>query len=42
MSRGIVVKVLGSQSRDPRFKTAGWLQGPFQGQLNEYQEVLGT
>ena len=39
---GLVVKMLDSQSRDPGFKTTGWLQVPVQGQLNEYQEVLGT
>ena len=27
MSGGLVAKVLDSQSRDPVFKTTGWLQG---------------
>ena len=39
---GLVVNMLDSQSGDPGFKTTGWLQVPFQGQLNEYQEVLVT
>ena len=44
---GIVVKALDSQSRGPKFKTAGWLQGQyslssFWGWLNKYQELLGT
>ena len=26
-SKGLLVKVLDSQSRDPVFKTTGWLQG---------------
>ena len=43
---GLEVKVLDSQSRDPMFKTTGWLQGQlsllsFQGRSNEYQEYLG-
>ena len=44
--KGLVVKVLDSQSRCPVFKTTGWLQGQlnssFGGQSNEYQEFLGT
>ena len=42
-----MVKRLDSPSRGTEFKTARWLQDklnllPFQGQLSEYQEVLGT
>ena len=42
-----MVKMLDSQSKGLEFKTAWWLQDhlnllPFQGRLNEYQEVLGT
>ena len=46
-SNGLVVRMLDSQTRGLEFKTASWLQDqlnllPFQGQLSEYQEVLGT
>ena len=41
---GLVVSVLDSQSRGPRFKATKWFQGwvslsSFQGQPNEYQEL---
>ena len=41
----VVVRAMDSQSRSPGSKTTGWLQGQlslsfFQGQLNEYQELL--
>ena len=43
----LVIRVLDPQSRDLRFKTTGWLPGRlslsfFQGQLNEYHDVLGA
>ena len=46
-SNELVVKVLDSQSRGPRFKTTGWLQGQlslssFRGRSNEYLGLLGT
>ena len=46
-NNGLVVKVLDSQSRGPKFKTTGWLQGqlklsPFQGGLSWYQDLLET
>ena len=42
-----MVKMPDSQSRGPEFKTARWLRDqlnliPFQGRLNECQEVLGV
>ena len=45
-SNGLVVKALDSQSKSPRFKTTGWLQGwlslsSLRGRLNNYQEIPG-
>ena len=42
-----LVRALDSQSTNPKFKTAGYLQDQFiflsfQGQLNDCQELLGT
>ena len=46
-NNGPVLEALDSQSKGPRFKTIGGFQGwlslsSFPGQLNEYQEILGT
>ena len=46
-SNGLVVKVLDSESRGPVLKTIEWFQSrlsfsSFRGQLNEYQEFVGT
>ena len=46
-SNDLVVKVLDSESRGPVLKTIEWFQSrlrfsSFRGQLNEYQEFVGT